>query len=110
MSALTSAEWQALLDAADVPHMSMNSPADLLANPQLRATGFVHDTVHPTEGPMHALAHPTRWSATPPARTQPPAPLLGEHTRAVLAEAGYTSEQVGALLAKGACRADGERT
>lgn len=60
----TTAQWQALLDAADVPHMPMNSPADLLTNPQLRATGFLHDSVHPTEGPMHAMAHPTRWSAT----------------------------------------------
>lgn len=100
----TTAEWRALLDAADVPNMPMNSPADLLASPQLRATGFVYDTVHPTEGPMHALAHPTRWSATPPARTQPPAPRLGEHTRAVLAEAGYTHAQIDALLAQGACR------
>ncbi len=108
MRTRSTAQWQALLEAADVPHMPMNSPADLLANPQLRATGFMHDTVHPTEGPMHAMAHPTRWSATPPAHTQPPAPRLGEHTRAVLAEAGYTPAQIDALLAEGACRATGE--
>ncbi len=106
----TTAEWQVLLDAADVPHMPMNSPADLLANPQLRATGFVSDTVHPTEGAMHALAHPTRWSATPPARAAAHAPRLGEHTRALLAEAGYSHEQIDALLANGACRATGEPT
>ena len=106
----TTAEWQALLDAADVPHMPMNSPAELLANPQLRATGFVSDTVHPTEGAMHALAHPTRWSATPPARAAAHAPRLGEHTRALLAEAGYSHEQIDALLANGACRATGEPT
>ncbi len=101
----TTAEWQALLDAADVPHMPMNSPAELLANPQLRATGFVSDTVHPTEGPMHALAHPTRWSATPPAREPAHAPRLGQHTRALLAQAGYSHEQIDALLASGACLA-----
>lgn len=106
----TTAEWQALLDAADVPHMPMNSPADLLVNPQLRATGFVSDTVHPTEGPMHALAHPTRWSATPPARAPAHAPRLGEHTRALLAQAGYSPERIEALLAQGACRAAGEPT
>ncbi|GKT25668.1 CoA transferase [Acidovorax sp. SUPP3334] len=101
----TTAQWQALLDAADVPNMPMNSPADLLTNAQLRATGFLHDSVHPTEGPMHAMAHPTRWSATPPARTQTPAPQLGEHTRALLAEAGYSPTHIEALLAQGACRA-----
>ncbi|WP_311222297.1 MULTISPECIES: CoA transferase [unclassified Acidovorax] len=101
----TTAEWQALLRAADVPNMPMNSPADLLTNAQLRATGFLHDSVHPTEGPMHAMAHPTRWSATPPARTQAPAPQLGEHTRALLAQAGYSATHIEALLAQGACLA-----
>ncbi len=104
----TTAEWQALLDAADVPHMPMNSPADLLANPQLRATGFVRDTEHPTEGLMHVLAHPTRWSATPPTRELTPAPRLGEHTRALLVEADYSPERIDALLASGASRTAGD--
>ena len=105
MRTRTTAEWRALLDAADVPNMPMNSPADLLANPQLRATGFVRETLHPSEGPLHTLAHPTRWSATPPAREQTPAPRLGEHTRALLTEAGYPPDRIEALLAQGACRA-----
>lgn len=104
----TTAAWRALLDAADVPNMPMNSPADLLANAQLTATGFVHRSQHPTEGALHTLAPPTRWSATPPARTQPPAPRLGEHTRALLAEAGYAPAEIDALLAQGACCATGE--
>lgn len=99
----TTAQWRSLLDAADVPNMPMNSPADLLANPQLRATGFVQDAVHPTEGPMHALAPPTRWSATPPARGFAPAPRLGEHTVELLREAGYPPERIERLLASGAC-------
>jgi len=83
----------------------MNSPQDLLDNPQLRATGFVSDTVHPTEGPMHTLAHPTKWSATPPARHFAPAPQLGEHTRELLEDAGYAPDRIDALLAQGTCRA-----
>lgn len=108
MRTRTTAEWRALLDAADVPNMPMNAPADLLIDPQLRATGFMYDALHPTEGPMHAMAHPTRWSATPPARTQTPAPRLGEHTRALLAEAGYSTTKIDDLLNQGACRAAGE--
>lgn len=100
----TTAQWRALLDAADVPNMPMNSPADLLESPQLRSTGFVQDQVHPTEGALHALAHPTRWSGTPPAREFTPAPLLGEHTVEVLREAGYSAGDVQALIAAGACR------
>jgi crotonobetainyl-CoA:carnitine CoA-transferase CaiB-like acyl-CoA transferase len=89
---------------ADIPNMPMNSPQDLLQSPQLRSTGFVRDTVHPTEGAMHVLAHPTRWSATPPAREFEPAPQLGQHTVEVLQEAGFSREQIEQLLATGACR------
>lgn len=99
----STAEWRALLDAADVPNMPMNAPADLLANAQLRATGFLQDSVHPSEGALHTLAHPTRWSGTPPARELAPAPRLGEHTRELLAEAGYAPTDIDALLAQGAC-------
>ena len=106
MRTRTTAQWRALLDAADVPNMPMNSPQDLLVNPQLRATGFVSDTVHPTEGPMHALAHPTKWSATPPARSFSPAPRLGEHTRQLLEEAGYTPASINALIEQGTCQTD----
>ncbi len=104
MRTRTTGQWRVLLDGADVPNMPMNSPADLLVNPQLRATGFVTDTVHPTEGPMHALAHPTKWSATPPAAGLAPAPRLGQHTREVLQQAGYSPDRIRALIEQGACR------
>lgn len=104
MRTRTTAQWRELLDAADVPNMPMNSPADLLANAQLRATGFVQDAEHHTEGRVHALAHPTRWSATPPARAFEPAPRLGEHTVELLREAGYAGDRIEQLLTSGVCR------
>ena len=100
----STAQWRTLLDAADVPNMPMNSPEDLLVNPQLLATGFVRETVHPTEGHLHSLAHPTKWSGTPPAHSFSPAPRLGEHTRQLLEEAGYSPEAIDALVQHGACR------
>ncbi len=104
MRTRSSAEWQALLDAADVPNMPANSPAELLDNAQLRATGFLHESEHPTEGQLHLMAHPTRWSATPPAREFSPAPQLGQHTREVLLAVGYAPERIDSMLANGACR------
>jgi len=104
MRTRTTVQWRELLDTVDVPNMPMNSPADLLASPQLRATGFVQDAVHPTEGTMHTLAPPTRWSATPPSREFAPAPRLGEHTVELLREAGYAAERIEQLLENGACR------
>ena len=104
MRTRTTAQWRTLLDAADIPNMPVNSPADLLDNPQLLATRFVHQIDHPTEGRLNALATPTRWSATPPPRRAAPAPRLGEHTRECLARAGYGHDRIEALLANGAAR------
>lgn len=84
----TSAAWQALLDAADIPNMPMNTPQELLDDPHLRATGFVREVDHPTEGRLHVTRNPTRWSGTPTAEFVSPAPRLGEHTEEVLEALG----------------------
>lgn len=99
----TTAQWRALLDAADIPNMPMNSPQDLLDDPHLRATGFIRQVEHPSEGTLRTTGTPTRWSATPPAEPTP-APQLGEHTDAVLRELGYAAAQIEAMRASGACR------
>lgn len=104
----TTAEWRALLDAADVPNMPMNNPQDLLSDPHLCATGFIRSVDHPSEGRLRTPGHPTRWSGTPPGNDTRVAPRLGEHTEAVLREAGYANDQIEALRASGACR--GPRT
>ena len=101
----TTDEWKQLLDAADIPNMPMNSPADLLRSPQHQATGFISEMDHPSEGRMYVMAHPTKWSGTPISREFAPAPKLGEHTRSVLTQAGYSSSQIDAMLLEGACAA-----
>jgi crotonobetainyl-CoA:carnitine CoA-transferase CaiB-like acyl-CoA transferase len=93
----TTAEWQKLLDEADIPHQPMNSPADILADPHLRATGFIAEETHPTEGRLRRLGTPTSWSGTPPG-VPTPAPRFGEHTVEVLREAGYSDREIDALL------------
>jgi crotonobetainyl-CoA:carnitine CoA-transferase CaiB-like acyl-CoA transferase len=99
----TTAEWQILLDAADVPNMPMNSPADLLENPHHAATGFIRTAEHPTEGSLRLPRQPTRWSATPLNDDAGPAPALGQQTRDVLRELGYGDAAIDKLLRSGAC-------
>jgi crotonobetainyl-CoA:carnitine CoA-transferase CaiB-like acyl-CoA transferase len=101
----TTAEWQVLLDAADVPNMPMNSPADLLENPQHVATGFIRTVEHPTEGTLRMPGQPTRWGATPLDSQPRPAPALGQHTRDVLGDLGYSDADIDALVQSGACHA-----
>ncbi|WP_298233079.1 CoA transferase [uncultured Azohydromonas sp.] len=96
MRTRTTAQWQALLDAADIPNMPMNSPHELLEDAHLNAVGFIRREEHPTEGPMRTIGNPTAWSRTP-CRDLPPAPRLGEDSVAVLGELGWSASDIEAL-------------
>jgi crotonobetainyl-CoA:carnitine CoA-transferase CaiB-like acyl-CoA transferase len=96
----TRAEWIARLDAAGVPAGPVHSLGEALTHPQTLARGMVVDLVHPEAGPTKAIGCPIHFSRTPAAVTRP-APRLGEHTREVLREAGYTDAEIDEFLAAG---------
>ncbi len=52
---------------------------------------------------MKTLGLPVKFSDTP-GRVHGPAPLLGEHSRAILAEAGYTASEIDGLIDRGVVR------
>ena len=83
----TTAEWQALLDAADLPNGRVNDLRSMAEDPYLEATQFFQRYEHPTEGTMVTTAIPTHFGSTPPSIRLMPA-RLGEHTEAVLREIG----------------------
>ena len=83
-----------------VPCGPINDYAETFADPQVRARGMVVDIEHPTLGPLRTLGSPIKMSATPPVAGRR-APLLGEHTREVLAEIGYGEEEIRAVLVEG---------
>lgn len=96
----TRAEWLAAFDAAGVPAGPVHSIGEALAHPQTQARGMVVDLVHPQGGPTKALGCPLHFSETPTSINRP-APLLGEHTREVLREYGYSDAAIEALAAEG---------
>ena len=58
---------------------------------------MVTQVEHPRAGSMTTLGAPIKLSASP-ATVRRPAPLLGQHTRAVLAEAGLDENEIGSLI------------
>ena len=100
----TKAEWIDAFDAAGVPAGPVNSIGEALSHPQTLARGMIVDLVHPQAGPTKALGCPVHFSATPTSVTRP-APMLGEHTREVLAQAGYSDTEIDALVAEGVVEA-----
>lgn len=96
----TTAEWERGLAKAGIPVQAVLSKEDLLNNEQLLATGFWRFADHPTEGRIRMTDPPARFSASPSAIRRLP-PRLGEHSEEILAEAGYSKDQIAALLAAG---------
>ncbi len=97
----TTAEWLALLREREIPAARLSSLDDVMADPQLNASGFFKRATHPTEGEILYTDLPVRFSDTAiaPARLQP---RLGEHSIEVLREAGLGDNEIEALIASGA--------
>ena len=96
-----SAEWVRTLEAAGVPVGPINRIGEMLADPQVAAREMVVEVDHPVAGKTKALGLPIKFSETP-GSVRCAAPLLGQHTRAVLASIGYREEEIRALEDSGA--------
>lgn len=99
----TTAEWLDLLEKADVPSMRVNRPEDLFEDPHLKEIGFFKKETHPTEGEFWNLKFPVNFSKTP-VTSHSFAPRLGEHSREILKEAGYSDQEIDELIASGTVR------
>jgi crotonobetainyl-CoA:carnitine CoA-transferase CaiB-like acyl-CoA transferase len=96
----TRAEWIALFDTAGVPVGPVHSIAEAIEHPQTQARGMVLELDHPQAGRTRALGNPLHFSATPGGTTRP-APVLGQDTREVLRESGYSDAEIDAFAAEG---------
>lgn len=81
----TTREWVALLEGAGVPCGPINTIADVFDDPQVQARGMQIQMDHAAADDIKLVASPIRMSGTPVQYRSAP-PLLGEHTREVLAD------------------------
>ncbi len=101
LKAKTSAEWLELLRAADIWCGPVYGYADLVEDEQIRHNGTFVEYEHPTEGHVKTPGFPIRFSKTPSV-VERGAPVVGQHSRDVLREAGYDDAAIETLVAKGA--------
>jgi alpha-methylacyl-CoA racemase len=94
-------DWRRFNDEHDCCIEPVLDLDEALDSELVREREMVVEMEQPGLGTIRQLGVPVKLSRTPGDPTRP-APAFGEHTAAVLAEAGYSAEEVAAMLASGA--------
>jgi formyl-CoA transferase/CoA:oxalate CoA-transferase len=92
----TRAEWIATLTDAGVPCGAVREIPEVLSDPQAAARAMTAAVEHAAAGAIQLLGVPVKLSDTPGAVRSAP-PTLGQHTEGVLAEIGYSTQDIDAL-------------
>ncbi|MEW2546275.1 CoA transferase [Streptomyces sp. NPDC047002] len=100
----TTAAWLETVGRAGVPCGPVLSVDEALDHPVTQGLGMVAETEHSLLGAMRVLGQPVNVSGSGEGWLRRPPPMLGEHTREVLTEAGYDRAAVDALLDSGRAR------
>jgi len=100
----TTDEWVDLFDKLDVPAARYNSIDELLTDPHLKDVGFFKEEQHPTEGKIRRTRVANIFSGGM-REEEGHAPLMGQQTREILAEVGYSKDEIEKILADGAATA-----
>ncbi|HLL49682.1 MAG TPA: CoA transferase [Thermomicrobiales bacterium] len=97
---LTTDDVVRLLDTAGVPCGPIRDVAQTMDDGQTRAQDLVLEVEHPRIGTLRVPGGPYHFDGEP-VRARLAPPLLGQQTAEILTEAGYSSEEIAALIASG---------
>jgi crotonobetainyl-CoA:carnitine CoA-transferase CaiB-like acyl-CoA transferase len=86
------------LEEAGVPATPVNTVQQVMDDPQTAARAMIERVVHPRLGEIPVVGTPVKFSRMRPS-VRRPAPQQGEHTDEILAEHGYSRDDIAALRA-----------
>ncbi len=101
-----SQQWLDRLDAAEVPCAPVLRRAEVINDAQVTNNELIELLDQPMVGTVRQPRPAARFDGTP-ARIGGPAPRIGQHTDAILAEAGYADHEIQALKTSRAAKAAG---
>jgi crotonobetainyl-CoA:carnitine CoA-transferase CaiB-like acyl-CoA transferase len=93
--------WLAELEAAKIPAGPVFDVNEMHADEHTLARDMVVEVEHDRIGSVKTIGCPVKFSETPSA-VHSAAPLYAQHTREVMAEFGFSTEEVESLIADGA--------
>ena len=96
-------EWKQILTEADIPFAVAQTWNEVLVDEQAWASDCLYAMEYPTGNTRTLVRTPVMFTEA----GLPPyvrGPYLGEHTREILTDLGYTAEQVDSMLAAGVAR------
>ena len=96
-----SSEWLEVLEKSGVPAGPILNISEVWNDPQVEARNMKVTLDHPTAGKITNIGLAAKLYSTP-GRITKPAPLLGEHTREILVDAGYSKKNIEDLIDSGA--------
>jgi len=102
IAGLTVEEAAAGLRGTNAPYGVVRSMPEALSDPYFEERGMIVEAADPLDGSVRAIGSPLRFSEAASGPSGAPAPLAGEHTRAILEDLGYDGARIEALLASGA--------
>jgi crotonobetainyl-CoA:carnitine CoA-transferase CaiB-like acyl-CoA transferase len=89
--------WCGLLGEAGVPVTPIRSLDEIYKSEHTKVLGMIGAVDHPVVGPLEQIRFPVNFRGERPTLRSAP-PLLGEHSRDILAEIGYDDAQIDRLL------------